>query len=474
MEESNPSASSGASPEVQAEQDDLIRKIRKAENHYQVLDLPTDCEPEAVKKKYRRMALRLHPDKCDRAGGIEAYEAIDLAHQTLADAEKRKKYDYLLTLHRGRFRPDVDNHIASEGGYETEGDVPEGGYIRAFAVSFIVIAATVGLYLYARLKVEIQGFTGKNGLPLHVFTVVFVLTLAAGMEPLEVFKWTTASYFATKGAEMIQWKQLWEFQRTNASNMYGVPFWVGVASIPISYYYLSFDFLSSCIFGILEVVVVGIAVLRSEASVLKWLSIYGFALFALAYVAGLSGGIAAVLALVVFNFGSSMPTATTAILGIIILFFAYKISPVVCMLVLLVTCLFFRNGEILLICCTLTVIIGLWNYGWLITFAFLLEIYLVRYASRKEPYGKRYVASVALFVSIVYVGEASIFAAVGAVLVLLLVCYVLMQIGELDQSYVDDKPGRSKKTAARHRTQDATKREKKEAKRDAKKAGRRK
>merc|ERR1712205_139351 len=95
-----------------------------------------------------------------------------------------------------------------------------------------------------------------------------------------------------------------------------------------------------------------------------------------------------------------MPGATIAILGIVILFFAYKISPCVCMLVLMAMCLYLMSAEIIIISCVLCTIIGLWNYGWYLTFAFLLEIYLVKNALAGSSCGKRIAGSLALFVLI--------------------------------------------------------------------------
>jgi len=42
--------------------------------------------------------------QCDLPEGNDAFMAADLAYQTLTDPEKKKQYDYLLTLHNGRFR----------------------------------------------------------------------------------------------------------------------------------------------------------------------------------------------------------------------------------------------------------------------------------------------------------------------------------------------------------------------------------
>lgn len=53
----------------------------------------------------RYTVMIVAPSQCDRPGQEEAYGAIDLAHQTLSDPGKRKKYDLLLSVNRGRFRP---------------------------------------------------------------------------------------------------------------------------------------------------------------------------------------------------------------------------------------------------------------------------------------------------------------------------------------------------------------------------------
>lgn len=66
--------------DITAEQDALIRSIRRANNHYQVpgrhilmrpniiwpfqvLGVENDATEDDVRRKYRRLALRLHPDK---------------------------------------------------------------------------------------------------------------------------------------------------------------------------------------------------------------------------------------------------------------------------------------------------------------------------------------------------------------------------------------------------------------------------
>ena len=58
-----------------------------------ILDVNVDDAPDAIKKKYRKLALKLHPDKNQQAMAEDAFKAIEEAHRTLSDARERRKYD---------------------------------------------------------------------------------------------------------------------------------------------------------------------------------------------------------------------------------------------------------------------------------------------------------------------------------------------------------------------------------------------
>lgn len=62
-------------------------------DYYQVLGVPRDADAKAIKKAYRALARKFHPDVNTDASSEERFKAINEAHQVLSDSEKRAKYD---------------------------------------------------------------------------------------------------------------------------------------------------------------------------------------------------------------------------------------------------------------------------------------------------------------------------------------------------------------------------------------------
>lgn len=59
-------------------------------DYYSILGVPKTASQEEIKKAYRKLAMRYHPDK----GGDESkFKEINEAYDTLGDAEKRSNYD---------------------------------------------------------------------------------------------------------------------------------------------------------------------------------------------------------------------------------------------------------------------------------------------------------------------------------------------------------------------------------------------
>src|SRR4030095_16355115 len=64
------------------------------EDFYQILGVKRDAKPEEVKKAYRRLARKYHPDvNPGDKSAEERFKKITEAHEVLSDEKKRKVYD---------------------------------------------------------------------------------------------------------------------------------------------------------------------------------------------------------------------------------------------------------------------------------------------------------------------------------------------------------------------------------------------
>lgn len=61
---------------------------------YDILEIPIGSKEIAIKRAYRRLSFKHHPDTGD--GNLEALQKIKDAYERLSDAEKRAKYDAIL------------------------------------------------------------------------------------------------------------------------------------------------------------------------------------------------------------------------------------------------------------------------------------------------------------------------------------------------------------------------------------------
>lgn len=64
-----------------------------AKDYYRILGLQTGATVDDIKKAYRKLALKYHPDKNKSAGAEEKFKEIAEAYEVLSDKNKRDVYD---------------------------------------------------------------------------------------------------------------------------------------------------------------------------------------------------------------------------------------------------------------------------------------------------------------------------------------------------------------------------------------------
>lgn len=90
---SNGAAPADSSKPYTPEQVEAVRRIKQCKNYYETLGVQKDASEDELKKAYRKLALKFHPDKNLAPGATEAFKAIGNAYAVLCNAEKRRQYD---------------------------------------------------------------------------------------------------------------------------------------------------------------------------------------------------------------------------------------------------------------------------------------------------------------------------------------------------------------------------------------------
>ncbi|XP_047332508.1 chaperone protein dnaJ 49-like [Impatiens glandulifera] len=101
------------------EQMTIVRELKKKKDYYEILGLEKNCTVEDIRKAYRKLSLKVHPDKNTAPGSEDCFKSVSKAFQCLSDEEARRKYDVVgseepvyerraARRHQGYYEADID------------------------------------------------------------------------------------------------------------------------------------------------------------------------------------------------------------------------------------------------------------------------------------------------------------------------------------------------------------------------------
>jgi DnaJ domain len=95
---SNTTSMGASGREYTEEQVKIVKHVLRSKEggrgaHYRVLGVQANATDNDLKRAYRKLALKLHPDKNSAPHADEAFKAVGLAYATLSDPQKRSIYD---------------------------------------------------------------------------------------------------------------------------------------------------------------------------------------------------------------------------------------------------------------------------------------------------------------------------------------------------------------------------------------------
>ena len=107
----------------------FVSKIMNNTEYYDRLGLSKDASQDEIKRAYRKLSKKYHPDTNKEPGAEEKYKEILEAYETLSDAQKRAAYD--------QYGPDGANGFGGQGSFGGfDGGAGFGGFEDIFSSFF--------------------------------------------------------------------------------------------------------------------------------------------------------------------------------------------------------------------------------------------------------------------------------------------------------------------------------------------------
>ena len=155
-------------------------------DYYQTLGVARDAPADDIKKAFRKLARKYHPDVSREPDAAKRMAQINEANTVLSDPEKRAAYDQL-----GPRRVQAAFSLVAAAGFAVFA-LSEG--LAGFAVARLILGVGVSAGLMAILKANTQWFApvqvaGVTGMAMAVGSLGSVLTTAPVQAALPMLGW---------------------------------------------------------------------------------------------------------------------------------------------------------------------------------------------------------------------------------------------------------------------------------------------
>ena len=142
----------------------------KFKDYYQTLDLKKDASQDEIKRAYRKLARKLHPDVNKSHDAEEKFKELGEAYEVLQDPEKRAAYDKFGS--NWQAGQDFEPPPNWDAGFEFSG----GGFTQAdasqFSDFFESLFGKSGGFSHARPDLHSQGSFHARGQDVHAKIVI--------------------------------------------------------------------------------------------------------------------------------------------------------------------------------------------------------------------------------------------------------------------------------------------------------------
>lgn len=176
----------------------VVRDIRKNKDYYAILGVERSCSVEEIRKAYRRLSLKVHPDKNKAPGAEDAFKLVSKAFKCLSNDQSRKTYDQTGAIEDPEFNEQYSNVMRQSSArrrrqarssfynYEEDLDPDEifrsffyGTHDNLFRAQNAYRARGTGRQQQQRREHPVQGGSGINfTILMHLAGVLFFVLFA--------------------------------------------------------------------------------------------------------------------------------------------------------------------------------------------------------------------------------------------------------------------------------------------------------